>query len=652
MSSPYPPIESYGVVGNLETCALIGPTGAIEWYPVPHLESPSVFAASLDATRGGHFRVCPSVSTDSDLRYLPRTNVLQTTFETDTGELSVTDFMPPADLDASHTALYRKVDGVDGTVDFDVAFAPQLNYAQTETRLSPREVAAPKGGTRTGGDDRWTTVVATGGDQRLVLLGEVEFERDENRATASETIQPGESRWFVLTHGDHAHSDREPAPPGRETCEQILERTADYWREWAHDHDGGQTADDSADTTSSTCVFDGPWHDAVVRSGLVLKLLTHVETGAIAAAPTTSFPEEIGGVRNWDYRYSWPRDAAFTVQALAHLGHLDEAGAYFQWFLDVCTDEPHDIQPLYGLHGEVDLEELELDHLEGYRGSRPVRIGNAAAEQRQLDVYGELVLAVSAAVHHGWSIGEDDWPALRDLIEYVAAVWEEPDSGIWEVRSDPKHFVHSKVMCWVALDRGIELAEQSGWDAPMAEWRTERDRIREAVLTHGFDSDRGTFTQSYDGDALDATALLFPLVGFLPFDDHRIEGTVAAVRDRLETNHGLLHRYDGEDGLPGDEGTFTLCSFWLVDVLALSGQVEEATERFEELLSFLGPLELFAEEIDPAGEGGIHRGNYPQAFSHVGLVNSALVLGRVRDPDTPGPEPVAIWLGEGPDVPG
>ncbi|WP_290811729.1 glycoside hydrolase family 15 protein [Halovivax sp.] len=649
MTTAYHPIEAYGIVGNGETCALVAPDGSVDWYPVPHVESASAFAAVLDAERGGSFRIGPDRPSTSTQSYLDRTNVLRTAFETDGGKLSVVDFMPHVeiDVDASARALYRKVECTRGEISLEVAFEPRLDYARGETELERL-------------DGR---VHATGGGCELALAGDVGFRVDEaaSTVTAADTLRAGDGRWFAVSH--------DGPPPGPAECERALEETVAYWREWAHDHDGssgGAESDATAadhgesdgggadeDATGPSCVFDGPWHDDVVRSGLALKLLSHAESGAIAAAPTTSLPEEFGGVRNWDYRFSWPRDAAFTVQALAHLGHLEEAGAYFEWFLGLCETAPEEIQPLYGLHGDVDLAERELTHLRGYRDSRPVRIGNAAAGQRQLDLYGELVLALAATVHHGWKLDAADWPAVRRIVDHVTTVWDRPDSGIWEVRSEPRHFVHSKVMCWVALDRAIAFAEANDWDAPLERWREVRAEIRRAVLERGYDGDRETFLRAFESDAVDAATLLLPLVGFLPFDDERVEGTVASVRDRLETDDGLVHRYEGEDGLSGGEGTFTLCSFWLVDVLALSGRVDEATALFETLLAYASPHGLYAEELDPAGadQGGVHRGNYPQAFSHVGLINSALYLGRVREPETAGPEPIGIWLGEGPDVP-
>ncbi len=632
MPDDFHPIEAYGLIGNLRTCALVGPDGSVDWYPVPHLESSSPFAAILDSDRGGHFHVGPAAGVEGTQRYVDRTNVLRTTFETDDWAFETTDFLAPTELsDVPSRALYRKVECTRGdAVTVDVTFAPRPEYGQVDPTI------------RTGEGELHAE---TADGPSLRLSGDVAFSvTDEaTAAVADADLSAGDARWLVLR--ERSGDDSRDAPD-RATCERALERTVEYWREWAHDH-----ANPDEDPGTDECIFGGPYHDAVVRSGLVLKLLAHEETGAIAAAPTTSLPEEFGGVRNWDYRYTWPRDAAFTVQALAHLGHFETADAYFRWFLDVCNTEPENIQPLYGLHGEVDLTECELDHLRGYRDSRPVRVGNAAVEQFQLDVFGELVLAIATARHHGWEVDERDWPGIRRIVDHVCAVWDEPDHGIWEVRTEPRHFVHSKLMCWVALDRGIAMAESEGWDVPLDSWRRTRSEVRDAILDRGFDENRNTFRQSFESDALDAATLLVPLVGFLPFDDDRVEGTLAAVRETLETDDGLVRRYDGSDGLPGDEGTFTLCSFWLVDALALSGRVDAARRRFDALLDYASPLGLFAEEVDLAEPGGLHRGNYPQAFSHTGVVNSALHLGRVRQPETPGPAPVGIWLGEGPAVP-
>ncbi|WP_207592856.1 glycoside hydrolase family 15 protein [Halomontanus rarus] len=610
-SGAYPPIEAYGVIGNLETCALVAPNGSIDWFPFPHLESPSILAAVLDAERGGRFRIGPADSFETERRYVDDTNVLETIFRTTGGTATVTDFLPPAgQVDHPKKVLYRKVACTDGTVDLEVDLDPQFDYGRAATAIEPVE----------------NGILAEGGEERTLLESPVDLEIDDGRITGALSLETGETEWFLLrcTGAEDANTDPDAA----------LEETIEYWTGWAHDCD-----------SEDGCAFEGPWHDRVVRSELVLKLLTHAESGAIAAAPTTSLPEDIGGVRNWDYRFNWLRDAGFTVQALMNLGTAEEANDYFDWFVDLCqTDDPAAIQPLYGLHGESDLEERELDHFEGYRGSRPVRIGNGAADQRQLDIYGELLLAVDEMRQHGRGLDDDEWERIRDIVEYVRNVWDESDAGIWEVRGGNEHFVYSKVMCWVALDRGLAIATDGRHDAPLEAWRETRETIRTDVLENGYDEDVGAFVQSYGSDALDATGLLLPLVGFLPFDDDRIRGTIDAIEDVLLEDDVFVSRYDGDDGLPGEEGAFVLCTCWLVDALALSGRVEEAQSRFESLLGYLNPLGLVAEEIDP--ETGTYLGNYPQAFSHIGIVNSALYLGYVRGRETPGPAPMGVRLGE------
>ncbi|SFC06179.1 Glucoamylase (glucan-1,4-alpha-glucosidase), GH15 family [Halobiforma haloterrestris] len=611
-SEAYPPIESYGVVGNLETCALVGPDGSIDWFPFPHLESPTIFAAILDHDRGGRFRVAPTDAFESERRYVGDTNVLETTFRTEGGTATVTDFMPPAGrVDDPKKVLYRKVACTEGRAELEVDLEPRFDYGRAEPTIEPVEDGVG--------------VLAAGAEERVLLEAPTDLATEDGRIAGDLSLEAGEDAWFLLrcTGAEDASTDPEAA----------LEGTIRFWTDWAHTCG----ADD--------CTFAGPWHDEVVRSELVLKLLTHAESGAIAAAPTASLPEDVGGVRNWDYRFNWLRDAGFTVQALLNLGTADEANDYFDWFMDLCqADEPAAIQPLYGLHGESDLEERELTHLEGYRGSRPVRIGNGAVEQRQHDVYGELLLAVDEMCRHGRTLADDEWARIRDIVEYVREVWAEPDAGIWEVRGGDRHFVHSKVLCWAALDRGIAIATDGDLDAPLDAWRETRAEIRTEVLERGYDEDLGAFVQSYGSDALDATALLFPIVGFLPFDDDRIQGTIEAIEAELVADDVFVSRYDGDDGLPGEEGAFVLCSCWLIDALALSGRVAEATSRFGTLLEYANPLGLVAEELDP--ESGAHLGNYPQAFSHIGIVNSALYLGYVRGYETPGPAPMGIRLGE------
>ncbi|WP_435157101.1 glycoside hydrolase family 15 protein [Haladaptatus sp. DFWS20] len=610
----YAPLESYGLVGNLETCALVSTDGSVDWCPLPHLESPSVFARLLDE-EGGRFSIQPDAAYEATQRYLDRTNVLRTEFRTAMGDFSVTDFMPVVEDESERVpkqTLFRKVTGERRTVDVNVMFQPRFDYARVLPRL----------------DRRRHGVLADGDDLSIFLASDCSFELSDGAATTTLTLEEGETEWFVLRYGDTEPIDAEIAG-GR------LDETISYWREWAH------TCDESE------CVFGGSWHDIVVRSGLVLKLLTHHETGAIAAAPTTSLPEDIGGIRNWDYRYNWIRDAAFTIQALSNLHHVAEAERYFDWFLDLCRiDSPEDVQPLYSLHGDPDLDEATLDHLSGYRNSSPVRIGNDAINQRQLDIYGELVLAVYETTTRDEYLTEDDWESVRAIVNYVCDVWTNKDEGIWEVRGDPRHFVFSKLLCWVAIDRGIAIAENKDFDAPFDRWRDVRDEIRNRILEDGYNDERETFVQAFgDTDSLDATALLIPVVGFLPFDDERVQNTIDAVKEGLTTDDGLVYRYNGDDGLPGDEGAFALCSFWLVDALALSGRTEEARELYLNILEYVSPLGLLAEEIDEYE--GIQVGNFPQAFSHIGLINSALYLGRMTGRDSRGFAPIGLDLGSG-----
>ncbi|GAB3667027.1 glycoside hydrolase family 15 protein [Halopiger thermotolerans] len=633
----YPPLEAYGAIGDGNTVALSGADGSIDWWPAPHVESPSVFAAALDADRGGRFAVRPTASFESVQRYRDRTNVLETTFRTADGAATLTDFMPVAaaggaaagdgdgagdgseDGDDRPPAIYRKLECDEGPLEVSVAFEPRFDYARDVPRIEP---------TADG-------VAAIGDGEQAVLSSDLALEptgdgaggsgdagsgaaETENgtgtrtetatAATATTTLDPGETRWLVL-----GYDEAIPLEPSRHR--ETLAETVDYWRDWTHDCDG----DD--------CPVAGPWHDLAVRSSLVLKLLIHRETGAVCAAPTTSLPEDCGGVRNWDYRYNWIRDAAFTVRALAELDHLEEARSYFELCLDHCgRHDPAEMPPVYGLHGGNDLEERVLDHLEGYRGSAPVRIGNAAQNQYQLDIYGELVLALHESVRYGEPMRPDDWGVVRDLVDYVAEGWDEPDAGIWEMRSDREQFVYSKVMCWTALDRGISLAKAAdGVDAPVERWRAARDDVRTAIIERGVSEETNSFVRSLDDrDTLDAANLLVPVVGFLPPDDDRVLGTIDATIDRLATDEGLVRRYEGDDGLPGVDNPFVVTSFWLVTALALAGRTDEARERFESVLEYASPLGLLGEAVDD--ECGEQRGNYPQAYSHIGLLNAALYL--------------------------
>lgn len=594
MTKEYTKLEDYGIIGDLKTCALIGRDGSIDWCCFPHMESASVFAAILDVEKGGHFHLQPRQHPGGQQDYLGITNVLHTTFETPSGRVVLTDFMPLTDEGALPQSIIRKVTCHRGQVEMDVHFKPRFDYA----RATPELDRAARGVTA-----RWQ-------DRSLFLQSPVALQLRDGEARGTFTLAERETQWFVL-HYDHT------APLEPHECADLLRATARYWSRWAHHCGPGR------------CVFSGPWHDHVVRSGLVLKLLTHPETGAIAAAPTTSLPEVIGGVRNWDYRFAWIRDASLTVRSLYSLGHVQEALEYFRWLRSLCQqfsrqDDYFDIQIMYPLHEDLDLEEKVLPHLSGYKNSAPVRIGNAAAEQRQLDVYGELINAFYETRRYEEDVSSDDWRFIRKIANSAARVWDMEDSGIWEVRGGPRHFTYSKLMCWVALDRSVKMAQKREFEAPIDQWKSTRDQIRGAILEQGFSQELNSFVQAFGSQALDATSLLIPLMGFLPPEDPRVQGTIEATLEHLTTN-GLVYRYIGDDGLPGQEGAFVLCTFWLVDALILSGRVDEARDIFLNVLDYISPLGLFAEQIDPAS--GLQLGNYPQAFSHIGLIDSALRLG-------------------------
>ena len=617
----YKKLNDYGLIGNLETCALVGRDGSIDWLCFPHLESSSVFAAILDLRKGGHFQIRPKEHFESQQAYLEGTNILRTSFRAPSGSATVTDFMPimgqPGAAPGEHRAVLRKLTCSQGRMALTVLFQPRFDYARASATLESLE----------GG------IVAGWQDQGLFLQAPCALQIEHGQAQGELVLSEGESRWFVLQYGEGAAQWFVP-PYGEQramsaqACEALLEKTSKYWLNWVHRCEPSQ------------CIFEGPWHEQVVRSGLALKLLTHPETGAIAAAPTTSLPEAIGGVRNWDYRYAWIRDTSFTVQALYNLGHVQEAQDYFRWLRMLYLphtqySDPSKIQIMYGLHGNPALEEQELDQLSGYRNSAPVRIGNAAARQKQLDIYGELINAFYETTRYGEEPAPADWQFICRIADYVCQVWDTKDAGIWEVRGAPRHFTYSKLMCWVALDRTLKMAQSRGFAAPPDRWETTRETIRQAILERGFSRKLNSFVQSFDSEALDATSLLIPKLGLLPYQDPRAQGTIEATLSELTVN-GLVHRYREDDGLSGGEGAFVLCTFWLVDALVLSGRVQQAEELFSGVLDYSSPLGLLAEEIDPVLREQL--GNYPQGFSHIGLINSALYLGRVKGRTPKGPE--------------
>ena len=599
----YTPIEDYGAIGNLRTVALVSRTGSIDWLCAPDLDSPSIFAAILDHRRGGRFRVGAVDAMAGEQRYLPNTNILETSFRA-AGRITVTDFMPVraplAGLapDPAPAVIYRLVRCEGAPMEVEIEWSPRFDYARNRTKVDRLSDGAQ----------------AAGGGEQLVLGGlpsppEIHDTPLGPVVRGRFRLQPGEQLPLVTGHGAAS------PPAGLEDCLSALRRSEAAWRDWVH-----QCGADSG------CPFAGPAHGQVVRSGLALKLLTHRHTGAIAAAATTSLPEEIGGVRNWDYRYTWIRDAGMTAQALVSVGHQVEARDFLLWTEGVAEargERAFGLQIMYGLHGERELPELELDHLDGYCGSRPVRIGNAAAEQVQLDIYGELLESAFELTRIGGAVTAELWGFLTQVADRAAAAWMEPDYGIWEVRGGKRHFVYSKLMVWVALDRAIRLAWKLGLPGNVDSWRRARGEVRAAILERGYDPDLGAFVQSFGSAELDASLLLMPMVDFLPATDPRVQGTIDRVLERL-TENGLVYRYHADDGLPGGEGAFGLTTFWMIDALALSGRLDEARAMFEGVTARANHVGLYAEEFDT--QSGAFLGNFPQAFSHVGFINSARYL--------------------------
>ncbi len=594
-------IEDYGLIGNLETCALVGKNGSVDWLCLPSLESPSVFAALLDPERGGRCIVTPRARFASLQRYLPGTNILVTHFETASGQAALTDFMPVVTAPARPAALLRKLECRRGWMEFCVRFAPRFDYARRRAELRPTAQG----------------VEARAGEEALHLGTDIALAVEGDAAQAFFRLETGRPVWFQVQYG-------QAALPPLDQAQSRLEETRRFWEAWMEAPCDGD------------CRIEERWLALTRRSGLVLKLLTASVSGAVAAAPTTSLPEEIGGSRNWDYRFAWIRDSSFTAQALYHLGHRDEVLGFRRWIEKIVkTETPDSLKVLYPRLDAVDTRERTLDNLAGYEGSKPVRVGNNATRQNQIDIHGELVSAIYETARYGHDVDPELWEALRGLVDHVERAWQDKDAGMWEVRVAPSHHVSSKLMCWVALDRALRIVQEKGFAAPVERWRATAAAIRRAILERGFNARLGSFVQSFDAEDLDASSLLIPLLGFLPPTDERVRGTIKAVMDRLMVADGLVLRYDNDDGLTGREGAFAACGFWLVQALALGGQVDRAEEIFERLVGHASPLGLFSEEIHR--ENGRLLGNYPQAFSHVGCINAALYLAtakgiRVRQP--------------------
>lgn len=603
---PYQPIENYGLIGNLRTAALVGMDGSIDWLCLPRFDSPSVFAAILDDRKGGRCRIAPlGDGVRHKQFYWPNTNILITRFLHPDGIGEVVDYMPVEGAGGAQAdLLVRRVRVVHGRMPFRFECRPAFDYARArhETHVDGEHARFE------------------GPALSLGLAASSPLERDGDGAIADFTLSEGESARFVLRQ--IARRDDAGCCPGAGEAEDRFRETVTYWQRWL-----------------SRCTYHGRWREVVRRSALALKLLTYEPTGALVAAPTTSLPEAIGGVRNWDYRYTWLRDASFTLYALMRIGFTEEAAQFMQWLearsheRESTADSP--LQLMYGIDGRADLPEEELHHLEGYRGSRPVRIGNAAHGQLQLDIFGELMDSAYLFNKYGTPLAHHAWEDLRRLLDWVCDNWGRADEGLWEIRSGQRHFVFSRLMCWVALDRGLRLADKRSFPADRTRWLRVRDAIYEELMQRGWDPVRRAFVQAYGSPALDASSLLMPLVFFTAPNDPRVLSTVDAIRRPLDKGGlsagGLVYRYDpreAPDGLPGSEGTFNMCTFWLVEALTRAGRVdarrlEGARLLFEEMLGYANHLGLYAEQTGPRGEA---LGNFPQAFTHLGLISAAVNL--------------------------
>jgi GH15 family glucan-1,4-alpha-glucosidase len=587
------PIEDYALIGDCHSAALISRDGSIDWLCWPRFDSPACFAALLGGANNGRWRISPKVAPLRITRhYHPDTLVLETLFQTHGGSVALIDFMVP-----EKATIIRIVEGRSGSVAMHLDLALRFEYGSAVPWVTRQ--------------NHGSGLLAVAGPDQVVLTSDIHLQGRQLTTVADFTVNAGERHIFSLAHGP-SHLPM-PQPPD---ALQALQEAEAGWTAWA-----------------ARCTYHGRWQDQVRRSLLTLKALTYAPTGGIVAAPTTSLPEQFGGERNWDYRYCWLRDATFTLLALMHAGYREEARAWGAWLRRSVAGTPAQVQTMYGIAGERWLMEWEVPWLSGYQGASPVRIGNAASGQLQLDVYGELMDALYQEAHLGLVRPAASWPLQRALTLHLEKLWMEPDESIWEVRGGPQHFTFSKAMTWVAVDRAIRGAEEFGLPAPLERWRALRDTIHESVCRHGFNARKNSFVQVYGGDALDASLLLLPLIGFLPPEDPRIQGTVAAIGRDLMVD-GLVQRYithETADGLPPGEGVFLACSFWYVDNLALQGRQAEAEAMFERLLGLCNDVGLLAEEYDPAT--GRHLGNFPQAFSHLALIGSALNLDRHR----PGP---------------
>lgn len=588
-------IEDYALIGNLRTAALINREGDMEWLCLPRFDSGACFASLVGDHDNGHWQIRPADGiTSVERRYRGETLVLETRFETETGTASLIDFMPLPGADEEAVRVTRIVVGHSGRVPMRMTAAFRFGYG----RIAPWVRRRDHG------------IYAVAGAKAVHLDAPVAM-RGENMTTVCDfTVAAGERAAFMLTGCTSYRAEPESIDP-----EAALEDTERWWQQW-----------------SAQCNMQGAWREPVVRSLITLKALTDAETGGIVAAPSCSLPEQIGGQRNWDYRYTWLRDASFALYALLMSGYTEETVAWRQWLIRAVAGDPEHLQIMYGLAGERLLPEHELDWLSGYAGSRPVRCGNGAYNQRQLDVYGEVMDSLHFGRKHDIEADDDAWQVQKQLVRFLETHWQDKDSGLWEVRGPAQHYVHSRVMAWVAFDRAVKGVEDFGLDGDVERWRELRDTIHDEVCRYGFSEQRHSFVQTYETTDVDAALLLLPIVGFLPPDDPRVLGTIEAVQADLMDDNGFVRRYTSDDSLGGSEGAFLLCSFWLADSLTLAGREAEARALFESLLAIRNDVGLLAEEYDP--RAGRHLGNFPQAFSHIGLINTAYNLTHDTGPAT------------------
>ena len=590
-------IEDYALIGDCQTAALVGRDGSIDWLCWPRFDSPACFAALLGTPQNGRWKIAPAGSFKSRRAYRRDTLILETEFESAEGAVTLVDFMPVRGWPLDPTRdLVRIVLGRRGRVPMEMEGVLRFDYGASIPWVTYRP-------------DRLGLRAIVGPDM-VVLRSPVPLENRQRTTCASFEVQEGQALAFVLSYGP-SHLEL----PLTLDAQRALEETGRFWRDWI-----------------ARCTDCAEWGEPVRRSLITLKALTYAPTGGIVAAPTTSLPEKIGGVRNWDYRFCWLRDATLTLLAMMDAGFLEEAKAWREWLVRAVAGSPEQIQIMYGVAGERRLSEWIVDWLPGYEGSQPVRCGNAASSQLQLDVFGEVLDALYQACKAGLAPHDAAWDMQRAMLGYVEKAWIQPDAGIWEVRGPPRHFTHSKVMCWVALDRAIKMVEGMGLQGPVQRWRELRERIHADVCTRGYSEKRGCFVQSYGSEDLDAALLLIPLVGFLPADDPRVKGTVEAIQREL-TVDGLVQRYlthQSVDGLPAGEGVFLACSFWLADNLCLQGRWQEARALFTHLVGLANDVGLLAEEYDPSARRFL--GNFPQAFSHIALINTAMNLSAAAKP--------------------